>query len=152
MFVLCASRYAAPAKFTLFASLYRIVLAKLALKIYAVAIKALVKFTLFTRRYFVPQIQPRRLLANSIKFKRLARVKFVNLILPKPPFQLGFVGTGRICVVANHTVNVEDASAASERLCAHTSHLDPRPLAKRYPRSRVPADPPLSPRRHMGFS
>ena len=81
MFVLCTSRYAAPVKFTPFASLYHIVLAKLAHKICAVAIKALVKFTLFTRHYFVPQIQPRRLLANSIKFKwirfqRLALVKF----------------------------------------------------------------------------
>ena len=100
MFVLRTSRYAAPVKFTLFA-----LHIKLALKIYAVAIKVLVKFTLFTRRYFVPQIQPRRLLANSIKFKRIrfqrpARVKFENLILPKPPFQLGFVGTRRICVVA----------------------------------------------------
>ena len=70
-------------------------------------------------------MQPLRLLVNSIKFKRirfqrLARVKFVNLILPKPPFQLGFVGTGSVCVVANHAVNVEDApvAAASERLCA----------------------------------
>ena len=33
MFVLCASHYAAPVKFTLFAPLYRIVLAKLAYKI-----------------------------------------------------------------------------------------------------------------------
>lgn len=56
--------------------------------------------------------------ANSIKFKQLARVKFVNLILPKPPFKLGFVRTGSVCVVAYHAVNVEDASAASERLCA----------------------------------
>ena len=52
MFVLRTSRYVAPIKFTLFA-----LLVKLVLKIYAVAIKALVKFTLFTRRYFVPQIQ-----------------------------------------------------------------------------------------------
>ena len=36
MFVLCVSRYAAPVKFTLFVSLYRIVLAKLAHKICAV--------------------------------------------------------------------------------------------------------------------
>ena len=57
MFVLRTSRYAAPVKFTLFASLYCIVLVKLAHKICAVAIKALVKFTLFTRCYFVPQIQ-----------------------------------------------------------------------------------------------
>lgn len=66
------------------------------------------------------QMQPRRSLVNPLKFKRLARVKFVNLILPKPPFQFGFVRTGRICVVANHAVNVEDApvAAASERLCA----------------------------------
>ena len=56
MFVLCTIRYAAPVKFTLFVSLYRIVLAKLAHKICAVTIKALVKFTLFTRRYFVPQM------------------------------------------------------------------------------------------------
>ena len=60
------------------------------------------------------------MLVNPIKFKRirfqrLARVKFVNLILPKPPFQLGFVGTGRIGVVAYHAINVEDASAAPER-------------------------------------
>ena len=69
MFVLCTSRYVTPVKFTLFVSLHRIVLAKLAFKIYAVIIKALVKFTLFARRRFVPQIQPRRLLANQIKFK-----------------------------------------------------------------------------------
>ena len=42
MFVLCTSRYAAPVKFTFFAPHI-----KLALKIYAVAIKALVKFTFF---------------------------------------------------------------------------------------------------------
>lgn len=35
MFVLCASRYAAPVKFTPFASLYRIVFAKLAYKKFA---------------------------------------------------------------------------------------------------------------------
>ena len=66
------------------------------------------------------QIQPYRSLVNPLKFKRLARVKFENLILPKPPFQLGFVGTGHICVVANHAVNVEDApvAAAPEGLCA----------------------------------
>mgnify|MGYP001643242197 CR=1 FL=1 len=65
----------------------------------------------------MPQIQPLRSLVNPLKFKRLARVKFVNLILPKPPFQLGFVGTGRICVVADHAINVEDTpvAAASER-------------------------------------
>ena len=66
MFVLCTSRYAAPVKFTLFVSHV-----KLALKIYAVTIKALVKFTLFTRRYFVPQMQPRRSLVNPLKFKRI---------------------------------------------------------------------------------
>ena len=65
----------------------------------------------------MPQMQPRRLLANPLKFKWLARVKFENLVLPNPPFQLGFVGTGRAGVVANHAVNVEDApvAAASER-------------------------------------
>ena len=120
MFVLRTSRFTAPVKFTLFAPHI-----KLAHKICALAIKALVKFTLFARRRFVSQTRPRRLLANPLKFKRirfqrLARVKFVNLILPKPPFQLGFVGTGRIGVVANHAVNVEDApvAAAPERLCA----------------------------------
>ena len=41
MFVLCTSRSAAPVKFTLFVSHV-----KFAHKIYAVAIKALVKFTL----------------------------------------------------------------------------------------------------------
>ena len=46
MFVLCTSRYAAPVKFTLFVSLHRIVFVELALKICAVIIKALVKFTL----------------------------------------------------------------------------------------------------------
>ena len=68
----------------------------------------------------MPQMQPRRSLVNPLKFKRLARLKFVNLILPKPPFQLGSVGTGRAGVIANHAVNVEDApvAAASERLCA----------------------------------
>ena len=94
MFALCASRYAAPVKFTLFCA------------------------TRNLYRRFVPQMQPRRSLVNPLKFKWLARVKFVNLVLPKPPFQLGFVGTGRAGVVANHAVNVEDASAASERLCA----------------------------------
>ncbi len=64
------------------------------------------------------QIQPYRSLVNPLKFKRLARVKFENLILPKPPFQLGFVGTGRVCVVTNHAVNIEDASAAPKRLYA----------------------------------
>ena len=67
MFALCASRYAAPVKFTLFAPHI-----KLAHKICAVAIKMLVKFTLFTRRYFVLQIQPYRSLVNPLKFKRLA--------------------------------------------------------------------------------
>ena len=36
-------------------------------------------------------------------------------------------------------------------LCVQTSPQDPRPLAKRYSRSQVLADPPASPRRHMGF-
>ena len=119
MFVLRTSRFTAPVKFTLFAPHI-----KLAHKICALAIKALVKFTLFARRRFVSQTRPRRLLANPLKFKRirfqrLARVKFENLILPKPPFQLGFVGTGRICVVANHVVNIEDAlvAAAPKGLC-----------------------------------
>ncbi len=68
----------------------------------------------------MPQTQPRRSLANPLKFKRLARVKFVNLVLPKPLFQLGSVGTGRAGVITNHAVNVEDApvAAASECLCA----------------------------------
>ena len=57
MFALCTSRSAAPVKFTLFVSLHRIVFVELAHKIYAITIKALVKFTLFARRYFVPQIQ-----------------------------------------------------------------------------------------------
>ncbi len=131
-------------------------LAKLALKIYAVAIKALVKFTLFTRHYFVPQIQPRRLLANSIKFKwirfqRLALVKFVNLILPKPPFQLGFVGMGRIGVVAGLGKRRGCICRAQAPLCVQTSRPDPRPLVKRFQCSLAPADRPLSPRRHRGI-
>ena len=66
MFVLRTSRYAAPVKFTLFAPPV-----KLALKIYAITIKALVKFTLFALRRFVSQTRPRRLLANPLKFKRI---------------------------------------------------------------------------------
>ena len=154
MFVLCASRYAAPIKFTLFASLYHIVFVKLAHKICAVAIKALVKFAFFMRRYFVLQIQPRRLLVNPLKFKRLARVKFVNLILPKPPFQLGLVGTGRAGVVAGLGKRRGCTCCCRVRapLCVQTFRPDPRPLAKRCRCSRVPADRPLSPRRHRGFS
>ena len=83
----------------------------------------------------MPQMQPRRSLVNPLKFKRLARLKFVNLILPKPPFQLGSVGTGRAGVIANHAVNVEDApvAAASERLCAFKHLLGSAPFSEAMP-------------------
>ncbi len=83
----------------------------------------------------MPQMQPRRSLVNPFKFKRLARVKFVNLILPKPPFQLGFVGTGRAGVITNHAVNVEDApvAAASERLCAFIVSSGSAPFSEAMP-------------------
>ena len=65
-------------------------------------------------------------------YKRLARVKFVNLVLPKLPFKLGFVGTGRAGVITNHAVNVEDApvAAASERLCAFKHLLGSAPFSE----------------------
>ena len=97
MFVLCTIRYAAPVKFTLFVSLYRIVLAKLAHKICAVHALASLHFR---EAPFRAANTARRSLANPLKFKRLARVKFVNLVLSKLPFQLGSVGTGSVCVVA----------------------------------------------------
>ncbi len=75
----------------------------------------------------MPQTQPRRSLVNPLKFKRLVRVKFVNLILPKPPFQLGFVGTGRAGVVANHAVNVEDAPVAAASKRQQTMPPNPSP-------------------------
>ena len=36
----------------------------------------------------------------QIQMARAGQIR--KLVLPKPPFQLGFVGTGRICVVTNH--------------------------------------------------
>ena len=83
----------------------------------------------------MPQMQPRRSLVNPFKFKRLARVKFVNLVLPKPPFKLGFVRTRSVCVVANHAVNVEDVpvAAASERLCAFIVSSGSAPFSEAMP-------------------
>ena len=86
MFVLCTSSYAAPAKFTLFVSLHRIVLAKLAHKIYARSLRLLAYSLYFREAPFRAANTAHRSLANPLKFKRLARVKFVNLVLPKPPF------------------------------------------------------------------
>ena len=75
------------------------------------------------------QIQPRRLLANPLKFKRLARVKFKIQSFQNHHFSLAFVWAGCAGVVAG-LGNVEDASvaAASERLCAFIHLLGSAPF------------------------
>ena len=78
MFVLRTSRYVTPVKFTLFAPHV-----KLAHKICAVHALANLHFR---EAQFRTANTARRSLANPLKFKRPARVKFGNLILPKPPF------------------------------------------------------------------
>ena len=147
MFVLCASRYVTPVKFTLFAPHV-----KLAHKKFVPFMHLLTCTS--ARRRFVPQIQPRRSLANPFKFINGAG-QICNFNPSKATISAWLCrdeaylrsskpcGKHRECTCRCH---------ARAPLCAHTSHLDPRPLMKRYPSSPAPADQPRSPRRHMGFS